>query len=389
MSEVVLPSALPSPRARRGLMALVLLGVAALLAGAALQAPRVWSGVLIGFLMIIGLGLGGALFLAINAASGARWATFVRRVPEAMAATLLSSAALVLLLVWAAGRLYPWAQPGFMDSLPILAGKKGWLSLGFFSLRSVVYVTAWAGLVWLILRNYRAQDRDGRARTSANRKLGIVFLIVFGYTFCLSSFDWIMSLEPTWCSTVFGLYCFAGVMQCGFATALLLVLYLDSKGVFRGELRGQHLHDLGKWLFAFSCFWAYMWFCQYMLTWFSDLPDENQYYLLRHGQWDGMMVVVVCGRFAVPFFGLASQAAKKNRRVLAGVAGLVLLMHWLDLVLMVMPSVAANGALLDPFCLLLPLAAVAGFLLLFFRSFRAHRAVPAPDAAMAYSRHYS
>jgi len=386
MSENAHSNLLAAP-VRLGLLALVALGVLALLSGAGMQSQRVWSGFLIAYLYIIGLGLGGALFLAIHAASGARWATAFRRVPESMAATLLSSCALVLVLVYAAGKLYPWAQPGFLDSTPELAGKKGWLSLGFFSARAIAYVAIWTGMVWLILRNYRSRDL-GTAKPGATRALGIAFLVLFGYSFCLSAFDWVMSLEPAWSSTVFGLYCFAGDMQAGFAALILLVLYLDGKGAFKDALREQHLHDLGKFLFAFSCFWAYMWFAQYMLTWFADLPDENQYYLLRQGPFGVMMVVVVLGLFATPFFALASQKFKRNRRQLAAVAAVVLVVHWLDLVLLVMPSVAKDGAILDPYAVLLPLAAAAGFVLLFFRSFAGRATLPVADAAMAYSRRY-
>jgi hypothetical protein len=386
MSEGAVSQELITQAQKRGLWVAVALGVALLVIGATLHAAGVYSGALIAFLFIIDLGLGGVLFIMINNAAGARWDTVFRRVPEAMAATLLSSAALVLVLVWAVPHVYPWAAPGFMDNpIPELAGKKGWLSQGAFSLRALIYVALWAGFLYLILAKYRAQDRDGVDRRTTIRRMSMGFLILFAYTFSLASFDWLMSLEPTWYSAIFGVYCFGGVMQCGLATMLLLVICFDGKGVFKGELRDQHLHDLGKWLFAWSVFWAYAWFFQYMLTWYADLPDEHSYYLLRSGRWGWAMVAVVLGCFAVPFFGLASQKMKKDRRILAAIAGVVVFSHLMDLCLMVLPS---QGSLRNPFALLLPLAAGAGFLLLFLRAFKGRPAMPQADAAMAYSRRY-
>lgn len=386
MSEAVKQAQLLSGPQKGGLLALVALGVVALLGGVALHAAGVYSGMVVGYLFIIELGLGGVLFVVINNAAGARWDTVFRRVPEAMATTLLGSAALVFVFLWAVPHVYPWARPGFMDNpIPELSGKKNWLSVGAFSLRALIYVAVWTGMLTVILRKYWAQDRDGINRTTLIRKLSMLFLVLFAYSFSLASFDWLMSLEPTWFSAIFGIYCFGGIMQTGLAVTLLLVLYLDGKGVFNKEIREQHLHDLGKWLFAWSVFWAYAWFFQYMLTWYADLPDENSYYLLRSGHWAWTMGAVVVGCFAVPFFGLASQRVKKDRRVLAAVALVVLASHWLDLVLMVLPS---QGTLRNPFAVLLPLAAGAGFVLLFFRAFNARTAMPKDDAAMAYSRRY-
>lgn len=369
-----------------GLLALVVLGIAALLVGLASHAQSLYSGVLVGFLYIVDLGLGGMLFVAINASAGARWDTVFHRVPEAMAKTLLASAPLVLVFMWAVPHVYVWARPGFMDSpLPELAVKKHWLSVSYFSLRALIYIAIWTTLTAVILGLHRAQERDGVNRRTIIRKLSMLFCILFAYSFSLSRFDWIMSLEPIFYSTMFGVYCFGGVMQCGFASVILLVLYLDAKGVFKDQLREQHLHDLGKWLFAFSCFWAYTWFFQYMLTWYADLPDENQYYLLRSGHRAYVMALVVFLLFVVPFFGLASQKVKKNRKVLATVAAIVVVGHWLDLALMVLPS---QGSLFNVYAVLLPLAGGAGFLLLFFRAFKASPALPTPDAAYAYSRRY-
>ena len=373
--------------ARKGLVALAGLSALVLLLGVFHPWPGYWGSFLMAFILVLGLGLAPLLLLAINFAAGGRWLTQFRRVPEAMAATLAATGPAVLLLLWGAPKFYPWARPE-VQALTAMAGKNFYFKPLFYDLRSLVYVAGWVLFSRLILTQSRAQDRDGLlTRSALNRKLSIGFIIFFAYSFCLASVDWIGSLEPTWFSAIFGLYCFAGIFQSGFAAIILLVLYLEKQGVLQGKIREEHLHDLGKFLFAFGAFWAYMWFSQYMLIWYADLPDENRYYLLRGGAWAYMIGLTVLGRFIVPFIIQGSQAAKRNRKVLAATAVLVLLSHWLDLLVMVMPSQGFGlGAL--PLAVLLPAGAVAAYLLLFFGAFGRQAPVPLKDPALAFSQHY-
>jgi hypothetical protein len=377
---------IPAPL-KRGLGALAGLGLLALIVGAAKGLPGVWGGFLIAYYLFIGLGLAGIVFIAIQYAAKGRWATQIRRVPEAMAQTLLVSGSLVLLLLWAAPHIYPWADPDHFKD-PSLASKKFYFSMAFYSIRSIVYVLGWIILSQLILRQSRKQDVDGLAiRTTWARRLSMGFLIFFAYSFWLSMVDWIGSLEVDWASTIYGVYGFAGIMQSGFAAIILLVLWLEKRGALKG-VREEQLFDLGKFMFAFSAFWAYMWFSQYMLTWYADMPEENKYYLLRSGPWAYIMAAVVVGRFLVPFFGLASQANKRSRGRLAAIAGSVLFFHWLDVFMMVMPPQTHGEFGLSPFTVLLPLAFLAEFFLLFNLFFSKQNPVPVKDPGLAYSQHY-
>ncbi len=384
-------SALFRPGLRKLLWAVVGVGALGLALGVAFNAGDVWPGALLGILTLLGLGLAGAFILAMNTASGARWDTQFRRVSEAMAATLQVSVFLALGLLAIAPHLYPWAKAGALEGLaPSLGSKAAYFSPGFFALRCVAFLAGWAFLARLMLGHSRRQDADGLAsHRGAMRKLGIAFLVFFAYSFSVAAVDWIGSLQPTWFSTIFGLYCFAGIVQAGFAALILLLLALEKAGVYKGLVREQHLHDLGKWQFAFSCLWAYFWFSQFMLTWFADLPDENQFYLLRGGIWALMIGVTVAARFFGPFFGLASQGAKKSRRTLVAVSLGVLAGHWLDLVVLVVPPVTGGAFAVGLFDVLLPLAGAAAFALLFEAFFNRQAAVPVNDAAaLAYSRNY-
>jgi hypothetical protein len=373
--------------AKRGLGALASLGVLITVLGLVKDIPGFWGAFLMSFYLLVGAGLSGLLFFSINRAASARWDTQIRRVPEAMAATLAVSGALVLVLLWGGPKFYSWAQPGALDT-PELLGKKFYFSPLFYNLRSIIAVAGWVLLSRIILGHSRKRDQDGLAsHGAASKKWSILFLLFFAYSFSLMAVDWLGSLQPTWYSTILGLYCFAGLMQSGLATIILLVLFLEKAGVLQGRIRDEHRQDLGKWLFAWSAFWAYMWFAQFMLIWYSDQPDENQFYLLRGGAWAYMIGLTVLGRFCVPFFGIASQAAKRNTKALAGVAAVVLLSHWLDIFVLVMPT-QTQGFSINPLAVILPVCAAAEFVLLFFAAFGRRAAVPENEPALAFSQHY-
>ena len=163
-----------------------------------------------------------------------------------------------------------------------LAFKRVWLSRPFFLFRAAIYAAIWIGSRLAIRR-----DRAGRTTTATPRwtrdnvRLSAAFLMVFGVTFTLASFDWVMSLEPHWYSTIFGVYNFAGLFLSGLAAMIFIALWLERAGPLRNVLNESHLHDLGKLLFAFSVFWMYIWFSQYMLIWYTDIPEETSYFIRR------------------------------------------------------------------------------------------------------------
>jgi hypothetical protein len=159
----------------------------------------------------------------------------------------------------------------------------------------------------------------------------------------VAAFDWVMSLEPGWYSTIFGVYHFSGLFLAALAMVALVSIWLEHSGPLRGVLHESHLHDLGKLLFAFSTFWAYIWFSQFMLIWFANIPEETTYFILRtHGAWYALFVANVVLNWLVPFAVLMRRDAKRNRRVLAVVSVVVLVGRWLDLYLMILPPVLGD-----------------------------------------------
>ena len=325
---------------------LAAIGAIIALAGAAAAPDRLWASVLLVGYYILGVGLAGLCFVAIHYTAGATWSVAVRRVAEALAGTLLLGIVLLGIFFFARPQLYAWMNSvdSFFPADPAYDFKRFWLSRSFFFARAAVYVVLWTLFAFGIRRCSRKQDHDGDSRwTRANVRLSAAFLVVFAVTFTLASMDWVMSLEPEWYSTIFGVYNFAGLFQSGLAALILVALWLERRGPLRGVLNDEHLHDLGKLLFAFSVFWVYIWFSQYMLIWYTNIPEETTYFLRRlHGAWFVLFAANLVLNWVLPFFFLLRRDAKRRRTTLARVAAVVLVGRWLDLYLMIFPSVVAE-----------------------------------------------
>ena len=191
-----------------------------------------------------------------------------------------------------------------------------------------------------------------------------MFVVVFAYSFSLASFDWLMSLDPRWFSTIFAVYVFAGLFVLCLATITLGTILLLERGQLAGVVNVNHLHDLGKLLFAFTTFWAYVWLSQYLLIWYGNLPEEITHYLRRtDGRWLGLFLLNLVVNWLVPFVALMSRAAKRNRAVLKWVCVLLLAGRWLDLYLLIFPELA-SGPAIGPLELLI-FAGYAGLFLSF------------------------
>ncbi|MBK5290328.1 MAG: hypothetical protein JJE04_01365, partial [Acidobacteriia bacterium] len=348
---------------------------------------RAWPAMLMASFLLLGLGLSGLFFVALQYASSAGWSVAFRRVPEAMTAALPFGALGLAVVFLIHPALYPWTGEGGHH----LPGFKGvWLSLPFFLVRAAVYVSLWIGFAALIVRGSRRQDEDGSVQhTRRNIRYSVLFLPVFAITFWLASTDWIMSLEPHWYSTIFGVYNFAGLFSSGLAMMILLILWLRARGPLTDFVNEEHLHDLGKLLFAFSTFWMYIWFSQYMLIWYANIPEETTYYIQRtQGFWLPLFLLNMLLNWAIPFAVLMPRPPKRNPVVLARVAVVVLLGRCLDLYLMVAPAVSNEGPAFGLLEASMFAGAIAVFLLVFIRWMRQAPPVPVQDPFLSESLHY-
>jgi hypothetical protein len=372
-----------APRTRQALIGLAVIGAVVAGAGAVMTPDRMWASWLLVAYYALGLGLAGLCFVAILYTSGATWSGAIRRVPEALAGTLPFAAALLAVVFVARPQLYPWtiASSSGMALSPALAFKLAWLSRPFFLVRAAAYALIWIVFAVAIRRASRRQDDDGDPRwTSVNVRLSAAFLMLFGVTFTLASIDWVMSLEQLWYSTIFGVYNFAGLFLTGLAAIVVVALWLERAGPLRGVLTVEHLHDLGKLLFAFSVFWMYIWFSQYMLIWYTNIPEETSYFVRRvHGGWFVLFLANVVLNWVVPFVVLLRRDAKRRRQTLGLVAATVLVGRWVDVYLLIFPSVLGETPRIGLWELGLTAGGLGGFGLALVWALRSAPAVPLAD----------
>lgn len=304
---------------------------------------------LVAFMYWLGIALGALVLLMANHAAGARWNIVVRRLNESIVATTPLYLLLFVPILLGAKKIFSWVQPDAAafgaEGMKLLQHKHAYLNMGAFTLRAAVYFAIWIVIAGLMRGWSIRQDETGAAAlTRKLRKLGAGGLPFLAFSLTFASFDWLMSLNPLWGSTIFGLYIFAG----GFVAAIALLCILAALAIRSHDPLGQlinesHLHNLGKYLLAFVAFWAYMAFSQYMLIWVGNLPDEVPWILLRReGGWRWVGVFLIVFHFAVPFLLLLSRDLKRNPRTLAAIAAWVMVVHYIDLYWIVLPQLR-NG----------------------------------------------
>lgn len=335
-------------RPQRGVLplgvALAAVGGLTFLGGLFVAPGRTWANVLLVSYYLLGLGLGALVLVAFQYVSGAGWGVALRRLPEAMAVLIPVASAGVAVVLLAYPALYTRAGPSPEEADADLAFRHFWLSRPFFLLRALAYVVLWVLFARALVTASRRQDEDGKVgHTYTSQRLSAAFLVVFAVTCWLSSVDWVMSLEPDWSSTIFGVYHFAGLFLGALAALAVLAIALHQQGALRGILTEDHLHDLGKLLFSFSSFWMYIWFSQYMLIWYVNNPEETSYFLRRlSGGWKPLFYLNVLLNWAVPFLALMPGMAKRRPGFLLAVALVVLAGRWLDLYLMILPPLGGG-----------------------------------------------
>jgi hypothetical protein len=300
---------------------------------------------LVSFLFFLSLALGALFFVLIQYATQGGWGIVVRRIGETVFATVPVMAALFVPLLFGLHDLYPWSVPGAAEQDALLRWKAPFLNVPFFLMRAALYFGCWSFIALLYYRLSRRQDATGDPAVSARlRRLAGPAIIVLALTQTFASIDWIVSLTPHWYSTMFGVYFFAGSFV-GFIALLSVVApAMRGAGLLETVITPEHLQDLGKFLFAFSAFWAYIAFSQFFLIWYANLPEESIWFKARlEGSWTIVSLLLMAGHFGVPFFYLMGRAVKRRGWTLA-VGGMWLLaMHFVDIYWQVMPTLHPEG----------------------------------------------
>jgi hypothetical protein len=375
----------------RGLLAagLVGLGGAAALAAATSGGwTRFYPSYLASFVFFLSLALGALFFVLIQHATRAGWSVALRRIAEGVAPNVLVPMALLILPVLLGLRtLYPWTDAAHVAADRALAAKAAWLNVPFFLVRTAVVFGIWSAFAYWFHRTSTRQDATGDPRlTQRMETTSTAALILFAFTVTGFAFDFLMSLTPHWSSTIFGVYFFAGSILGFFALVTLLAMLVQRTGALARTITVEHYHDLGKLIFAFTVFWAYIGFSQYMLMWYANLPEETFWYAARQtGSWTGWSLLMLFGHFFVPFAFLMSRSIKRRKALLAAGALWMLFMQWADVYWLVMPAGSAGRVPLS----LMDAATFVGvggiFLAAAVRRLSAHALVPAKDPRLAES----
>lgn len=325
---------------------LVLVGVGSFLAAYSQNHVTAWTAFLRSHFFFMAISICAMFFVVIQWITTSMWSSPVRRLAEGLTAYLPFVLVSTGILFLGAHTLYPWTHPEHVQGDPILEGKASYLNMTFFVIRSVVAI-----LLWNIFRNRIVgaslktdSGADYKAAYEGNRKWGVIFLIIFALTFTMAAIDQIMSLDPHFFSTMFGVYIFAGGYQTFFAVLAIVTILMKRAGYLKHLVNENHIHDIAKFMFAFTVFWAYTGFSQYMLIWYANLPEETGYFLLRFNQgWEQWSYALFAGKFVVPFFLLLPRGNKRSEEIVFGTAIWILITEYFDLNWMIQPQFWPEG----------------------------------------------
>jgi hypothetical protein len=349
-------------------------------------ASRIWANVLLNNQYFLGLSLGAGFFLAIHRLALSGWHTLIQRIPDAMTAFLPVAFILMLLIYFGMHHLYLWTDNSGGDA--VIEGKKAWLNLPFFFIRLVIYFIGWITFTWLMRQNYRALITSSDLKYY---KRGIMFaglfLVFYAVTVSSSSWDWIMSLDAHWYSTIFGWYVLIGMFVTSLAFITLMIWILKRLGYLE-YVRIDHIHDLAIYMFCFSIFWTYQWFAQYELIWYGHLPEETSYFITRVHHFRVIFFINLGVNFIVPFFGLITYNSKRNLNWVALIAAILLLGHWLDYWLMIMPAGAGEKAAIGVLEICMTIMYASLFLFIVLKSLSARPLVVKNDPFIKESLNY-
>ncbi len=374
-------------KGRNTLMLAALISVAACVAGGISDPARFRQSYLIAFAYVAAAGLGAFFFVMVQYLTGSAWSVTMRRIMENIMVTLPACAILFLPIAFGLKDIYPWMNK---TANPLLGTKGQYLTDNFFIIRTYIYFALWS--IWIFAIYYQSTKQDTErsarqmniiARWSAP---GLFLAVVVG---TLASYDWLMSLEPRWYSTIFGLYILAGGALTFMSFVTLICLGFRRAGILRNSITPEHYHDLGKWLFALTAFYTYMAFSQYLLIWYANLPEETIWYRHRSvGGWLGISLAMPFIRFIIPFFTMLSRPAKRSLNMIAALAIWSIVVEYIDLYWVVMPTYFKNGPQISwiDFATLAATLSICG--LVFWSRFQHHKLAPVGDLRFEQSLHF-
>ena len=313
---------------------------------------RPWSALYIASFFFFMIALGTLAFYAIQHASQAGWSPVLFRVMEGITAYLPVASVIILVLLllstFHVNHIFHWMDPDLVNPESehfdkLIAGKSGWLNAKGLIIRAFIYLLGYNTYRYLSRKWSRNQDNaTDNSWFKKNFKLSAGFLVFFIYTESMMSWDWLMSFDPHWFSTLYGWYVFAGMIVCGITVIAMITIFLKSQGHLE-FVNDSHIHDLAKYMFAFSIFWAYLWFSQFMLIWYANIPEEVTYFVTRIEDYNLPFFGMVAMNFIFPVLLLMNSDYKRVNWFVIMTGIVILIGHYIDLFNMVMPATVGTS----------------------------------------------
>jgi hypothetical protein len=379
-----------SGRMRTVFSVLMFIGAVGLAVGLMRDPQRAWMAYLVAFYYFVTLSIGGLFFSALQHATKAGWSVNIRRLSESFTSFLPLAAVGAVILWIGAPKLYTWLDASAVASDELLTHKHGYLNGTFFTIRLVLFFGGWLLFKKMLVGDSIAQDKNGDENLTVRMlRWSIAFLLFFAFSYSLLAVDLLMSVDAHWFSTIFGIYTFAGLFQSTMAFMILTLIYLRRKNLMTGFATDDHMHDLGKFMFAFTVFWAYIAFSQYMLIWYANLPEETTFIIPRtEGQWLPVSLLLLIGRFFVPFLALLPRWAKRTPAHLGAVAIWILAMEYLDLYWLVYPAFSPTEVKFGLYEICIYAGFLGAFLFAVTRFLSRNNLVPIKDPRIQESLHH-
>ena len=354
---------------------------------------RLWSNVLLNTVWFSGIALCGTFFIAVFGISMSAWQIVIKRVAEAMWPFLIVGFILTVLIAIFGKDIYHWTHHGLTIEGdehfdPLLKAKEWYLNYSGWFARLVIYFIGWIILSKLIRNNSLKEDEEGGTKWyRSSIKINAAFIVFFAVSSSMWAWDAVMSLDPHWFSTLFGWYMFSSYWVSFFAVITILVIVLKRMG-YLSLVNDSHLHDLGKFMFAFALLWTYFWFSQFMLIWYANIPEETLWYLKRFNDMPVLIGFTLFINFLCPFLILMTRDAKRNQYVLLLMAVLTLIGHWLDFYIVIMPDGAAHFKGISLLEIGTTLLFAGGFAMVFFKSLEKASLIPKNHPLLKESIHH-
>ncbi len=330
-----------------GMIALVvgILGLLVSILGFTSDRTQFFYSYLVAFVFWTSIGLGGLFFTMLHHLADAKWSMVLRRISESVMSTLPLMGLFAIPLLFGIHDLYHSSHADVMATDELLKAKEPFLNQAFFIIRTVGYFVIWSLLTFFLFRNSVKQDSVHSDKLTAQwRRVSAPGMILFAVTSTFAAFDWLMSLDPHWYSTIYGVYMFTGGFLAAISFIILSASYQRRQGILKEEITIEHYHDLGKLLFGFLVFWAYMAFSQYFLIWYANIPEETVWFLDRwENAWKSLSLLMIFGHFAFPFLALLTRGAKRSVVWLSVMSCWILFMRWVDIYWLAMPTLHEHG----------------------------------------------